>query len=389
MKNLLTLLIFIFDSVLLIFFKILIRRKQKSEGGRKQVIVVRLDAIGDSILWLDSYEKYIVLFPKEKFEIHLVCNEDCKEIFEQVNIHESLIPICRKLFIKNMGYRFSMLRKLYQASYDIVVNPMYSREFLFSDSVVRFSSAPKAQGFLGDLNNISSIERRYANRWYSSLVISKHQSLMELERNAEFVRALGYSSFKSSVPIWRNKGEMPPYDFCYYVIFPGSSRDIKMWPTANFIDLSKKINKKTGYIGIVCGGEKENKLINAFQSEMDEAHLKLMIGLTTLNNLGDLIKHSKFVISNDSSAIHLSAAVNTPSVCILGGFHPERFLPYRPEIIPENCRLPLYVRKQWECFNCNWNCRYIKNNHNIPAPCISEISVEEVWEKILEIINIK
>ena len=38
------------------------------------------------------------------------------------------------------------------------------------------------------------------------------------------------------------------------------------------------------------------------------------------------------------------------------------------------------------CYGCNWECVYTFNDGE-PAPCIANVSVDEVWEEVEKIIE--
>jgi ADP-heptose:LPS heptosyltransferase len=102
-----------------------------------------------------------------------------------------------------------------------------------------------------------------------------------------------------------------------------------------------------------------------------------MTGKTNLIELAVIIKGARFLVGNETSAIHFAAAVSTPSLCILGGGHYARFMPYEIESKIER-PLPLPIIHQMDCFGCNWQCRYPYKKGG-PVPCIENISVDEVF----------
>jgi len=72
-----------------------------------------------------------------------------------------------------------------------------------------------------------------------------------------------------------------------------------------------------------------------------------LAGKTTIAQLVELIRNASLLIGNDSAAIHMAAATQTPSVCILGGGHYGRFLPYQPESRETEYIGPQLVLKKW------------------------------------------
>ena len=109
-----------------------------------------------------------------------------------------------------------------------------------------------------------------------------------------------------------------------------------------------------------------------------------MSGQTTLWELAGLLRQSRLTISNDTGAVHIASAVGTPTVCILGGGHFGRFVPY-PELAGQTNYLKVVFHKM-PCYGCNWECVYhIKEGE--PAPCISNISVDAVWNEVKSLLT--
>lgn len=377
-KRLYTTFILITDFLVLTMFRCLyLFTKNTKTTTKKTLLILRLDALGDHVIWLDTYNTLYNLYPVKDYNYILVCNEYCKELYENDRRLKEIIAIERKEFVGNLVYRVKVMQRIYTSNVSIVLNPMYSREFLLSDSIVRFSKASTKIGFIGDLNNITFKERKLSNEWYTELIQYKDDKAMELERNAEFVRHLGLHDFEPSLSEWPLP-VLPSSHSSYYVICPGSSRNIKKWPPSYFARISDFIYSRTGLNGVICGGEEESYLAEEIMN-YSSAPLKNRMGQTSIQEFGSLISHSQFVVSNDSSAIHISVSLNVPSICIVGGFHPERFLPYPMKF--KSRHLPIVIQKKWNCFGCNWNCIYNYDTSG-PAPCVRDITVEEVIEQV-------
>jgi ADP-heptose:LPS heptosyltransferase len=99
-------------------------------------------------------------------------------------------------------------------------------------------------------------------------------------------------------------------------------------------------------------------------------------GSTTLLGLATLLQRARLVVSNETSAVHLAAAVGTPSVCILGGGHFGRFLPYAKSACHN---IPHVVCHPMACYGCNWHCCYPRADGRAVA-CIDKITVDQAWE---------
>jgi ADP-heptose:LPS heptosyltransferase len=99
-----------------------------------------------------------------------------------------------------------------------------------------------------------------------------------------------------------------------------------------------------------------------------------LAGKTTLIDLAELIRAAKLLIGNESGAVHLAAAVGTPSVSIVGGGHYGRFIPY-DIAADDECVAPIPVIHRMECYGCNWKCIF-PIVPGQPTPCVSRITVQ-------------
>ena len=103
-----------------------------------------------------------------------------------------------------------------------------------------------------------------------------------------------------------------------------------------------------------------------------------------MEELPQLLKYARFVVSGETSAVYIAAAVETPVVCVLGGAYFGRFLPY-PELTGQKFVLET-VSYPMSCYGCNAKCVY-PLQINEPPPCVSNISVDAVWEKVVPLLT--
>jgi ADP-heptose:LPS heptosyltransferase len=349
----------------------------------KKLLLVKLDAIGDFILWLDAAKEFKRLFKEHK--ITLIGNQTWTSLAEKLPYFDTVWSVDRYMFEKNSLYRSRILSMVYQAAFDIAIQSTLSRELIFGDSIVRISRAKERIGSEGNHSNISLEHKMISDMWYTRLIPATDKPLMELERNAEFMRGIGLSDFLADIP----KLQIPtilPAGFRlkdYYVIFPGAGSKARQWPVQNFKELSKRIYMATGWTGIICGGHGEKGLGKKL-IEGNDILLQDWTGQTSLEELIAIISNASLIISNDTSAGHISAAVETPSVCILGGGHFGRFMPYKIEVKTDK-PLPVAIFEKDECFDCNWEC-FKTTSKECAAPCILNVKVNKVWEAVKLII---
>lgn len=356
--------------------------------GRNKILILKLDAIGDFVLWLDMAKELRALFPAGTHEIVLLGNRAWVSLAEKLPYFDEVWPLDRPRFVRDIGYRYRMLRRVRTAGFRTILHPSFSREFLQGDSIVRFSGAPERIGSKGDCSNIRPSLKRISDRWYTRLVPATSAPLMELERNAEFLRGLGLHDFRANIPAWPvPTGPSPllsaPEEARYYVLFPGSLVAMKQWPVDQFAEVARRVHRDTGWTGVVCGGPGERELGERLLL-LSGVPMKNLAGETSLPDLVDVIAGARLLVGNDTSGVHIAASVSIPSVCILGGGHYGRFLPYRLEV--ETSRpLPIVVAHRMECYQCNWECIH-RPSKGEPAPCIRDIPADAVWDAVRTIL---
>jgi len=376
-KEVYAFLVYLLDSLVLITCR----------KGRENALIsiVKLDAIGDFLIWLDSAKEYRKIYPTSNYKLVLICNSICSEIAKSLPYFDEVLPVDRNKLFCNLFYRFKLLKRIQHAGFCQTIHPTFSRDFLYGDSVVRAAGASQRIGSQGDLSNKSSWQKRIGDSWYTQLVPASQSPLMELERNAEFIRRIGQKEFRAGLPQLLPTGKTSDgFNLQeYYVLFPGASSTLRLWPLENFSRLANLIHESTGWTAVICGGRDEIILGSALQDILD-VPMENWTGRTSLPELFAFIRGAQMVISNETSAVHIAAAVDTPVVCILGGGHFGRFLPYKVEKETES-PLPVPVYCEMPCYNCNWDCIYHPLTGG-PAPCVSKVKVEAVWGEVGKIL---
>ena len=101
-----SLLFFLFDSLALT--KVRTSRCNQLE----LILLIRLDAIGDFVMWLDTAKEYQKIFPSDKYKILLAGNKIWCELAEELPYWDKVIPVDLKQFKTFSNYRWNLLRKI-------------------------------------------------------------------------------------------------------------------------------------------------------------------------------------------------------------------------------------------------------------------------------------
>lgn len=345
------------------------------------VALIRLDNIGDFILWLDTAKEYRRLYPKQK--ITLIANSAWADFARHFQFWDEIWSLEIRKFGRDPFYRWSLLRRVRQACFQTVIQPTFSRVLLLGDSLIRASAAEQRIGSVGDLANVSAKEKARSDRWYTRILAASPQSMMELERNAEFISQLSGTSYVASlprIPVLQALSEEKRPNVDYFILFPGASWAGKQWPASAFADLLRQLQRQFSWQAVLCGSPAEAGLCASIVLASGQDTCINLAGQTSLAELTELIRGARLLVGNDTSAVHISAAVGTPAVCILGGGHYGRFMPYTPELAGLK---PVAATYKMPCYHCNWRCT---QPHVLggPLPCISKVSIATVIASLHE-----
>jgi ADP-heptose:LPS heptosyltransferase len=355
--------------------------------NKKRLVFVRVDAIGDFIIWMGSFGHLLQIYPKDRYEWILVCNAPCSVLAEACELFDEVIAVDINRFQRNLLYRLSTLQDLARSPFDLVFQPTYSRALLAGDAIVRALCSSEKIGTAGDLSNETELERALGNRAYTQLLPTRAAPLMELQRNAEVLTLLVGRNIVATKPDLRalsKKSSFLSPTESYFVIFPGASWVGKQWPFERFLEISKLLQSQTGWLCVFAGSDLDEKKFRDSIGRVTAIRYLNLQGKTSLIDLVSLISDSRLLLTNDTSASHIGNATGIPTFTMLGGGHFGRFLPWdlgRPS--DDAIENSVAMSHEMPCFNCNWECIY-----GVPPgeamPCLSTISVEVVWTAICD-----
>lgn len=340
--------------------------------SQKRILIIKADAIGDYILFRNFIE-ITKRSPKyANHEVDLLCNELCRDI---ATIHDKNY-ITKFFFTKanslyySPGAVFKLGWQLFSRNYDEVLNPTSTRTFI-TDGLAALSGSSNLIGFESDTEGIEPKYKAKTNQFYKTLLPLPSSIHFEFARNRYFFEQVldqPISLQKQFIGANRTKRNG-------ILIFPGAGLKSRGWEADKFAMLIKKLQQNTNEAIYLAGGNSEIPLCNYISEKSQSASVVNISGKTSLAELIDLVANSAMVICNDSSAVHIAAAVDTPFVCIVGGGHFNRFVPYPTDIITNGS----FIYEKMDCYYCNWNCIF-KIEDSQSFPCIAAIDIDNVWQ---------
>jgi ADP-heptose:LPS heptosyltransferase len=344
--------------------------------------VIRVDAIGDLFLWLAHLRalaaKPEVLGTKVR-ALAVVASKEWAPFLNDLRIADRVIPFDRDKWFSDFRYRLSFIKKIRREKFDICISPAHSRDLFGADAIAATCGAPMRVAPLGDNARLPPWLKRYGDTLYTRLIeCDATTRARESERNEAFSIAL-LGTKKIDGYDFSGLCSAAPSD--YFVVAPGSRQAFRQWGADRFATVAQRVVRELGLTAVICGSKAEFELCSQVQVRIG-SKARNEAGEMSLTQLVKCIAGARFVIANESAAVHIAAAVGTPTVCIAGGGHFNRFVPYPNDRGPGG-GLVKTVHFNMECFGCQWHCRYV-SDPSVPRPCISEIKLEPVWSAICD-----
>ena len=303
----------------------------------KKALILRVDEIGDYILWRKCIDPLLNADKLKNFEVHFVGNQSWKSLFdlEFKGTFQKIIWLDKTKFKKSMIYRYTFLRNIAKENYSIVINPTYSRAKRVDDSIVKAANASNNYGFVRNNENYLPYEQNFDKQLYHQLYEVKNKSSFEYTKNKAFEEwfcenTISLSDIKFDATVLPSpKIENLPKN--YFIVFPGSRSSARIWDTNNFIEVSNFLYDKYKLTAIICGGNGDiayaQKFINSYTNPFLD-----FTGKTSLPELLSILKSATCLLSVDTGSIHLASSVNCLSLGIFNGSQYGRFSPYPIEI---------------------------------------------------------
>lgn len=357
----------------------------RSAVPQHRVLIIRPDSIGDFVLWSNAGRELYAHYRQEGYSVVLLGNAVWAEWASGLGLADEVWALDTGRFVRNLRYRWSWLHRLRKAGFSKVIHPVHSRVFLVGDALARATNAAERVAPEGDCTNERRL-KRLSDRWYSRLIPETSRQSMELLRHAEFMRGLGLSGFVARLPELPFSKAAPEFRSVskpYAVLFVGGSWEGRVWRANNFGEIGRRL-RECGVNVVLAGGPLDRIQATKTLDCMNGNAIDL-IGKTSLSELTELLRNTVVVLSSETSAAHIGAAVGTPVVCILGGGHFGRFLPYVVEKQEPSRPTPIAVVQPMPCFGCSWRCIHPRERGEA-VECVSDISVEQVWRHLEEII---
>jgi len=352
----------------------------------KKILIFKLCCLGDIVLLTPTINSLKKNFPDSHISM-IVCSWVEGLIKYLPNVDSIIIndDLYKESFWEKATGAIKLIFSLRKHSFDLVF--LGHRNSAFG-LILKLSGIRYRLGFCGTkfLNYCEPFEEKIyeANRYLkvlNSIGINFEESPLEL------IQKNPVKNIKEQFKIDNNKFIIGIFPFGGYN--PGTIMDIKQWEIKNYFYLVKIISEKYPDTIIILfeGNQPDEKIIEKnFSSNV----LKLKIEF-------DLISICNVLVSSDTGAMHIAAGFKVSTLSLFGPTDPNLLAPHNFEF--EKNIIHNVIWKKPECSPCYTTQTAIQTNnkkywhngnficHTGTHICMKEISVEEVYNNLCEMIN--
>jgi ADP-heptose:LPS heptosyltransferase len=260
---------------------------------------------------------------------------------------------------------------------------------------LRLENFDLAIDFKGDLRNIllaylSGAKRRisYAirgGRFLLTDVVPHEPDIHEIDKNLKLLSPLGIDAEDRKMELYCDDEDIAKTERIFnrkgvdrsrptIALHYGGASHFKCWDMEKFVDLAGRLTKNNSVNVLIFAGPYERKTCQF--AEKPGNGIFIMPDMT-ICQMAAAFKRCDLFVCNDSGPMHVSFAVNTPTVAIFGPTFPVRFG-------PKDLKRNRVVRPQLPCSPC-WHPD--KPLGCSERSCLRSIDVEEVFVAVDELIS--
>ncbi|MFT3746755.1 MAG: glycosyltransferase family 9 protein [Agriterribacter sp.] len=298
--------------------------KATPSKNRKKLLIIRLDDIGDYLLFRNFLPMYKQSQNWLEYEITYMGNVAVKTLFDMLDAKnvDKTIWIDKKRYFSETEYRKSIWEELSRENFEAVINPSRTRQLLLDDICIIATNATIKSGVE---NTFEAPEVNYAsNQLYQKL-------FKDIPNLHEFLFNKAFAKWNTGVDNDLHRPEIlylkakPPLQTPYILLCIGAAHKSKRWPVSKWIDLIKLITDNKLPIAVISGGGTEKIFAQAIAGATGARDIA---GATTLPEMIDWMNHAAAAVCNDSMAAHLAVSCKTPLVMLSNGNKYYRFTAY-------------------------------------------------------------
>ena len=305
---------------------------------RPKLMIIRLDDIGDYLLFRNQLQSYRGSDRWNKHHITLLGNNSWRALFDTFDRQavDDVIWVDKGKALTSAAYRLELWKRLRAEGFETVIAPSRTRPLVLDD-LCMLAAAPARS--IGAVNTyLHQSWNQVSDGLYQELFKPANSRVHEFFFNGAFAEwccgrrfaggrpalAVAPAQFAAADTPWTRA--VDGIARSYIVCFVGATTRSKRWPVNRWIEFIELYQR--AYSGrVVIAGNSRREMEAAALIEA-RTGAQCIAGRVSLLELSSCVAGASAVISNDTMAAHLAVSCNRPTVIVANGVNYERFTDY-------------------------------------------------------------
>ena len=357
-----------------------VKKPKQEQNSKIKVIIVYNLSLGDGAMFNCALKNIRKIYPEDKYELTIICQKGLNKIYEATNLFDYVLAYNFTKSAVDLKERMNLFKELRKKQYDILLDPIGIEDCSTNILVSRAICSKEKIGIINYGRKVACSEKIY-KKVYNKILELNDPKMHLIDHYFEFFNLLGNLNIKPKFVNLPSEPLKEKIDEDYFIVYPSASTEYKRWPVERIAEITKRIYERTKIPLVVCGTnvdrQTNDELINLIK---DDVKYIDMTGKTSILEYIDLIKKSKFVITNDTGIYHVAVVSEVPVCITAGAYTYDRYLTYKFNGA-DKYKKPYVACVKMECANCDNRC--IKANELEKTwPCLDAVTVDMAWEKV-------
>lgn len=350
-----------------------------------KILVIALSGIGDALMFTPSLAKLSEDIPTADIDV-LVMYQGVNDIYEKLPYVSKILyfDFLNSSKLKSLSFVLKLRNK-----YDVTINvyPANRKEY---NLINRLIGAPKRAAIKYRHNDFSNLG------FLNNIRVEENDNLHNVEENILLCEKITEKETVTKIPLQLNlqkddieyaKGFLKDKSInkndLIIGFHPGCSslknHTKRRWEPQKFAELGKKLITEFNTKILLFGGGEEETLKDIILAQIDSLNAR-SVNTFGMTKTAAIMKHCNLFITNDSSLMHVAAALKLNVLALLGPTNKNYIHPWQTNYKIASLNL--------ECAPCFYyspkplTC----TRNDVQFKCIKELSVETVMEMARELL---
>jgi ADP-heptose:LPS heptosyltransferase len=295
--------------------------------SRPKLIIIRLDDIGDYLLFRNQLPGYRASDRWKNHHITLLGNSSWRDFFEAADRQavDDVIWVNKAQALTSADYRLELWKSLRAQGFETVIAPSRTRPLVLDDLCMLAAAPTRAIGAVNTYLHHSW--NQASDVLYQELFHPANTRMHEFDFNGEFAAWACGRRFEGKRPQLDLPAKIPDAaDAPYILCFVGATTRSKRWPVKRWIEFIKLYQRASAGRVVVAGNSRRE--IEAAALIEAQTGAQNIAGRVSLLELYSWVAGARGIVSNDTMAAHLGVACSRPTVIVANGVNYERFTDY-------------------------------------------------------------